>query len=135
MDDYETSGHMGPVTLDTRNPQTLSSFYLLSHSVFKMSSEKPELSCNGSAINDCLHTGPKLQDDIFDVILGWRIHRYVFSADIKQMFRQILIAPEDQRFQCILWRASDEQVIRAFDLCTVTYSLASSPYQAIRVLQ
>ena len=144
MDDYETSGHMRPVTSDTTNPQALSSFYLPHHGVFKMSGEKPKLRVvfngsvrlrNGSAINDCLYIGPKLQADIFDVILGWRTHRYVFSADIKQMFRQILIAPEDQRFQRILWRASDEQVIRAFNLCTVTYDLASSPYQAIRVLQ
>ena len=59
----------------------------------------------------------------------------MFSADIKQIFRQILIAPEDQRFQRILWRASNEQVILAFNLCTVTYGLASSPHQAIRSLQ
>ena len=48
------------------------------------------------------------------------------------MFRQILIADEDQVFQRILWTTSLTPTI--FDLCTVTYGLAPSPYQAIRTL-
>ena len=50
------------------------------------------------------------------------------------MFRQILIQQEDQRFQQILWRVSPTQPIQAFYLCTVTYGLASSLYQAIKTL-
>ena len=49
------------------------------------------------------------------------------------MFRQILIDEEDQVFQQILWR--NGSIIIVFNLCTVTYGLGPSPYQALRTLR
>ena len=143
MDNYLDTGHMKETRKDYSNADQ-PAFFLPHHGVFKAHGDTSKLRVvfNGSVklhqglpLNDCLHTGPKLQMDIFDILLRWREHRFVFSADIKQMFRQILIDPEDQRYQRILWRDSPDQPIRAFSLCTVTYGLASSPYQAIRTLR
>lgn len=51
------------------------------------------------------------------------------------MFRQIRIHQEDATWQRILSRESPEQILREYQLLTVTYGTASMPYLAIRVLQ
>ncbi|XP_062712200.1 uncharacterized protein LOC134289763 [Aedes albopictus] len=50
------------------------------------------------------------------------------------MFRQIWVHPDDRKFQQILWRGSPSEPIRTYQLKTVTYGLASSPFHAARVL-
>ena len=90
----------------------------------------------GDNINDYLFPGQKLQTEIVDVLLWWRVFKFVFSADIKKMFRKFLIAEDDRKYQRILWRREISDPIEAYELQTVTYGLVSSPYQAIRsVLQ
>lgn len=78
--------------------------------------------------------GPKLQQDICAIILRWRQFCYVYTADIKKMFRQILIHPEDANFQRILWRPPNAQSVQYYRLFIVTYSLALVPYLSIRVI-
>ena len=140
MENYILPGHMKEVSPLQSAAKNLPSFILPHHGVFKShgNTSKLRVVFNGSvklplglSINDCLHTGPKLQLDLFDVLLQWRTYRYVFSGDIEKMFRQILIDERDQVFQQVLWRTT---TVTIFNLCTVTYGLASSPYQAIRTL-
>ena len=38
-----------------------------------------------------MHVGPKLQTNLFEVLLQWRTHQFVYAADIAKMYRQILI--------------------------------------------
>lgn len=45
----------------------------------------------GGEYNDALLTGPKLQQNIISMLLILRLYKYVHTADIKQMYRQILI--------------------------------------------
>lgn len=84
-------------------------------------------------LNDCLLTGPKLQKDLFDVLLHWRLYSYVFCADIVKMYRQILVHPKDRHFQKILWSSSGAP--SEYELNTLIYGLACAPYLAIRVLR
>uniref|UniRef100_A0A1I8MME9 Peptidase A2 domain-containing protein n=1 Tax=Musca domestica TaxID=7370 RepID=A0A1I8MME9_MUSDO len=74
---------------------------------------------NGKSLNDIMHTGPKLQKDIFDIITKWRTWRFVISADVEKMFRQINIDEEDQASQC---NNNNNK------LTTVTYGTASAPF-------
>lgn len=89
---------------------------------------------NGLSLNDHLMVGPKLQRDLASIILLWRQHRYVLTADVAKMFRQIRIHPEDTDFQRILWRPCPESPIEEYRLLTVTYGMAAAPYLAIRVI-
>lgn len=50
------------------------------------------------------------------------------------MYRQILIAPEHQDYQRILWRFDSSGPILEFKLRTVTYGVSSAPYLALRTL-
>ncbi|XP_072394175.1 uncharacterized protein [Diabrotica undecimpunctata] len=76
-------------------------YYLPHHCIYKESSTTPlrvvfDASAhapNFPSLNDTLYSGPKLQNDLVNLLLKFRFHKYVFTADIKSMFTQILIAP------------------------------------------
>jgi hypothetical protein len=58
--------------------------------VFDASAKCP----SGMSLNDALCPGPKLQRDIVDILIRFRLFRHAFTADICKMYRQILILPE-----------------------------------------
>jgi len=57
---------------------------------------------NGISLNDQLLVGPKLQQDLPAIIVRWRQWRYVYTADIAKISRQLLVEPMDADFQRIL---------------------------------
>lgn len=141
LSEYESLGHMR--ALDHDASQNPSNGYLPHHPVLRKDSLTSKLrvvfnasapSANGVSLNDRLMIGPKLQSDLSTIILRWRVHRFVFSADIAKMFRQILVHPADQPSQCILWRRSVHDPISSFALTTVTYGTASAPFLALRTI-
>ncbi|CAG5008036.1 unnamed protein product [Parnassius apollo] len=81
---------------------------------------------NGLSLNDIV--------DLVDIITGFRIHNIVFTCDISELYRQIVIRPEDRVWQHVLWRKSPSLPVQEFELRTVTYGVKSSPYLAIRTL-
>ncbi|XP_055922669.1 uncharacterized protein LOC129953448 [Eupeodes corollae] len=118
-------------------------FYLPHHAVVKEASLTTKLrqvfdgsakSTNGKSLNDILTTGPVLQADLVSIILNWRTHKYVFIADIQKMYRCIDIHPDDTHYQYVLWQDNDNLGIQTYALQTVTFGLASSPYQAIKTI-
>ncbi|XP_017482625.1 PREDICTED: uncharacterized protein LOC108371551 isoform X2 [Rhagoletis zephyria] len=87
------------------------------------------------SLNNLLHTGPRLQDDLFDILMRFRKHKFVISADIEKMFRQIWVNEEHQNFQLIYWRWKPSEALKTYRLKTVTYGTASAPYLAVKCLQ
>ncbi|XP_052749335.1 uncharacterized protein LOC113519502 [Galleria mellonella] len=142
MRDYAEKGHM---SLCVGKPEDYVSgcFYIICHhGIFKVGSENIRVvfdasgsTSNGVSLNDCLHAGPKLQRDIMEIICRFRLHKYVFTTDIRMMFRQILINPKDRPYQLIFWRESPDMPLQLYQLNTVTYGMKSSPYLAIRTLR
>ncbi|XP_014207079.1 uncharacterized protein LOC106635686 [Copidosoma floridanum] len=90
---------------------------------------------NGLLLNDHLLPGPKLQADILQVITQWRFYKFVFTTDVVQMLRQILVHSDDVDWQRVLWRSSTDQPIRDYKCVTVTYGTSSAPYLALKVMQ
>ncbi|XP_024879536.1 uncharacterized protein LOC112459589 [Temnothorax curvispinosus] len=88
--------------------------------VFNASSRCP----NGLSINDTLLSGPKLQQDLLAILLRFRAEAIALTADVKQMFRQIWISPEQCDYQRIVWRFSESDPILDYLLKTVTFGLA-----------
>lgn len=54
--------------------------------------DSPAKTSNSWSLNAIMCTGPKLQRDIFDIILKWRLWEIVITADVEKMFMQIKIA-------------------------------------------
>ncbi|XP_018360617.1 PREDICTED: uncharacterized protein LOC108759610 [Trachymyrmex cornetzi] len=140
LDDYERLGHMQVASIDP----TAESCYLPHHAVLKVDSATTKTrvvfnasspSTTGTSLNDLLIIGPKLQTDLQLLHLQWRAYRFVYSADVEKMYRQIQVDPRDVNYQRILWRSSPSTAIQEYQLLTVTYGTASAPFLALRVLR
>ncbi|XP_076660084.1 uncharacterized protein LOC143363614 [Halictus rubicundus] len=132
-----------PVDMLIESPANSEGFYLPHHAVIKPSSSTTKVrvvfdgsakSSSGVSLNDALLTGPTIQDDIFGLLLRFRMHPFVLTGDIEKMYRQFLVREEDRPYQRILWRNAQNE-ISTFQLNTVTFGLSSAPYLATRCLQ
>lgn len=118
-------------------------FYLPHHAVFKKSTttevrvvfDGSRKTSNGISLNDILLIGPRLQDDLFDIMLRFRLNRIAFSADVAKMYRQILVDEKHRDFQRILWRENVNEPIGEYRLTTVTYGTSPAPFLAVAAMQ
>ncbi|XP_057659309.1 uncharacterized protein LOC130895778 [Diorhabda carinulata] len=78
--------------------------------------------------------GPNIQDNLFHILLRFRKHNYVLSADITKMYRQILVTERQRNLQKILWRSTSDEDINTYQLNTVTYGTAPAAFLSIRSL-
>ena len=91
---------------------------------------------DGVSLNDVIHQGPKLQRDLFDVLLRFRRFPVAVVCDIAEMYLRIGITPEDRTISRFLWRGINQNShpdIYEFD--RVVFGVNSSPFQAQFVLQ
>ncbi|CAL1671962.1 unnamed protein product [Lasius platythorax] len=89
----------------------------------------------GISLNDTLMIGPTIQEDLWNIILRFRIWSYVMSADAEKMYRQVCVDDSQTHYQRILWRTNPHEEIETFELKTVTYGTASASYLATRALE
>lgn len=82
-----------------------------------------------------MYTGCKLQPDITKILVRSQVHKILFTAYIKQMYRQIEIQPEDRDYLRILWRFDRSMPIDEYRLRTVTYGTSCAPFQALSTIQ
>lgn len=136
MSEYQSLGHMKVAT-------TPGKYLIPHHAVIKYAKDKMKLrvvfdasarTSSGVSLNDTLFVGPKLQCDIMNILLRCRLNKYMFTADICKMYRQINIHSPHCDYQHILWRDDPSKPLVEYALTTVTYGVASSLYQALRVL-
>lgn len=140
MKDYLSLGHMDVAD----HSGSGHSYYIPHHCVLKPSSTSSPLrvvfdasarsEVNSISLNDQLLVGPRLQSDIGSILLRFRLHSIVFTADIRQMYRQILVADKDRDYQRILFRFSPDEPVQEFRLNTVTYGMSSSSFLALRTI-
>ena len=53
---------------------------------------------DGPSLNDCLHTGPKFDQRVFDLLLRFRTHRVALTADIEKAFLSIGLQTADRDY-------------------------------------
>lgn len=75
-----------------------------------------------------------IQPELIHIILRFRTHQYVLTADIAMMYRQINIHDSDKDLQRMCWRKDLNEEIKIFTLNTVTYGTSSAPFLATRCL-
>ena len=85
----------------------------------------------GSSLNDVIHSGPKLQRDLFDVLLRFRKNQVAIICDIAEMYLQIEVKKEDRKYLRFLWRDLEvSQPAKCFEFTRLVFGLNSSPFQA-----
>lgn len=146
MNEYINMGHMSKVKdFSIYSYDTKLMFYLPHHPVIRECSLTTKVRVvfdasaktdTGLSLNDVQFSGPTIQRDLLSILLRFRIYPYVLNADISKMYRQVLIDPSERSYQRILWKNPDcpQAQIECFELNTVTYGCASSPFLAVRCL-
>jgi len=136
MSYYQILGHMRPASESGK-------YFIPHHAMLKSDGDVSKIrvvfdtsaaSSSGRSLKDILCTGPKLKTDLLDILLCSRLHKYIITADIIKMYRQILIHTGDLLYQHIFWRDFTDDEIQELQLCTITYGLNCVPYLAIRCL-
>ncbi|XP_058817243.1 uncharacterized protein LOC131680544 [Topomyia yanbarensis] len=137
MTEYLALGHMVEV-----EDRPVDGYFLPHHAVYKESSSTTKIrvvfdasakTSTGISLNDALEVGPTVQSDLISIILRFRSHQVVLTADIPKMHRQVQIHDDDRKYQRIV-RLNSERNAAIFELTTVTYGCSSAPYLATRVL-
>ncbi|GFW69442.1 integrase catalytic domain-containing protein [Trichonephila clavipes] len=78
--------------------------------------------------------GPRVQRDVYPILLSFRTFQIAVCADLEKMFRQIRISSEDTNWQRILWRDNPKETVKEYRLTTVTYGTSCAPYLSTRTL-
>ncbi len=96
---------------------------------------RPVMGCD-VALNKFLLPGPNLLNEVVGVLLRFRSGNYTIAGDIKQMFLNIRLTPEDRPYHCFLWNeqpGTQEPVIYQFQ--RHVFGNAGSPCVAVFVLK
>ena len=90
----------------------------------------------GVSLNDLVLQGPKLLNDLFAVLLRLRCEPVAVMCDIKEMYLQIKLQPEDQPYHRFLWRNFEmDKEPDTFEFDCMVFGVNSSPFQAHFVAQ
>lgn len=140
LDEYEMLSHMEKVP---EEDSAEISYYMPHHGVYKPEKSSTKLrivfnasapSTTGQSLNDILLAG-KVKEDIFDIMVRFRKHKIVMTADIEKMFRQIIIDPGQRNLLRILWKTHEKDPTMVYRMNTVTYGTKCAPFLATRVLK
>ncbi|GFX92715.1 integrase catalytic domain-containing protein [Trichonephila clavipes] len=138
-------GHMEEVVEDEVSAIV---YYLPHHGVYRQESKTTPLrvvfnassiTTSGESLNSLQLNGGVIQGYLFSILLNFRARKFAVTADIKKMFRMILI-DESQRERerellRIVWKDKIDSPVKIFRLTTVTYGTKSAPYLATRSLK
>ncbi|XP_062538265.1 uncharacterized protein LOC134206550 [Armigeres subalbatus] len=141
--EYEALGHCKEID-ESNDRSSHGCYYLPHHAVIRPTSSTTKLRVvfdasakstpSDKSLNEVLQVGGVVQSDLFTILLRFRKHAIVFTADIAKMYRQVLVAPDHTRFQRIFWRLESSHPLRVLELLTVTYGTAAAPFLATRCL-
>lgn len=138
MERLETSGYV--IKLEPGAEATPTSWYIPHHMVQHNGKNRVVFNCSfrfqGHNLNELLLPGPTLGSSLLAVLLRFREHSVAFSSDIRGMFHQVRLFPEDWPLLRFLWRdLKREQPPHVYDWRVLPFGTTSSPCCAIFALQ
>ena len=84
---------------------------------------------NGKSLNDRIYPGPKLQNDIVDIMIKFRRSKFGVIADISEMYLQIGLLEEDRKFCRFVWK---DQI---YEFKRLMFGRSDAPFIALYVLK
>ena len=94
--------------------------------VYDASAKVSDGSCS---LNDCLETGPPLQNLLWNVLIRNRLKPIALSADIKKAFLQIRIRPKDRDSLRFHWfKDKEASTIEVLRFTRALFGLVQSPF-------
>ena len=108
--EYKNLGHMKKIE---KPDNAKFCYYMPHHCVLREESVTTKLrvvfdasatTSSGVSLNDIQMIGPTIQNCLFNLLLSFRLHAFVITADIEKMYSQVLINPERRSLQQIIFR-------------------------------
>lgn len=120
--------------------QSEESWYIPHHMVHHNGKARVVFNCSFKyqhiSLNDTLLPGPNLGAPLLSVLLRFREHPVAISGDIRGMFHQVRLLPEDQPLLRFLWRDMEkERSPDIYEWRVLPFGTACSPCCAIYALQ
>lgn len=75
-----------------------------------------------------------MQEDLGPLIMRFRCNPVAITADIKKMYLQVKIHPDQWDLQRLFWRPSTTGDIQEYWLTGITFGLSSAPHSAVRAM-
>lgn len=103
-------------------------YYISHHGVFKAKDPNGKIQVvfnasakapSGHSLYSLMHTGPKLQKDLWIIFLRWKKFKFVYTTDYVKFYRQIAIHQDDQHLLSIFFTYGNKE-IPEFELTTNT---------------
>lgn len=137
MQDYIDKGHMSllQTPFNPNEPHYFIPHHGIDNGKFRVVFDGSATTSSGESLNDVQLLGERLQDNLPDIILRFRLHSVAMTADVAQMYRQVELLEEHRKFQLIFWRSPHSSHPAIYQLNTVTYGLKHSAHTAVRTLQ
>ncbi len=85
----------------------------------------------GPSLNDCLYTGPKSGQSIFDILLRFCLHRVDLTGDIEKAFHMVSVHEADRDSLRFLWATdpgAEQLELVTLRFTRVVFGVSSSPF-------
>lgn len=87
------------------------------------------------SLNDCLHPGPSLQNQLWDILVKSRFNPVLLTSDLKKAFLQIRIKQEERHSLRFHWKEPNSDEIKIYRFTRALFGLTSSPFLLAGVLR
>ncbi len=142
LDEWIKDDHVEEV--ETQNPDKDPAYYLATFPIVRRDKTTTQVrpvmdgkakAGKSKALNEYLHKGPKLINELTEVFLRFRLRRVAVAADVKKMFYQIRLAEEDRDWHRFLWPDDGPTGFRIFRWKVHPFGSAASPCIAIYTIK
>ena len=90
---------------------------------------------NSPSLNDCLYSGPPLQNRLWDVLVQQRAYPVVLPGDIQKAFLQIRIHESERDALRFHWQTDGTSEVETYRFTRVLFGLGPSPFLLGGVLE
>ena len=88
------------------------------------------------SLNDVIYAGPKLQQELLDVLVSFHRSPIALACDVKEMYLQVEIEEKDRPMFRILWRYCDDgRGPDVFEFNRVVFGKNAAPMKCLFVAQ
>ncbi|KAK7881979.1 hypothetical protein WMY93_028153 [Mugilogobius chulae] len=132
-----SSGYVKKLTPDEVDSSP--GWYIPHHMVTHNAKNRVVFNCSykykGLSLNEHLRPGPTLSSSLLGVLLRFRENAVAISSDVKGMFHQVRLLPEDQPYLRFLWRNTNAEPPDIYQWLVLPFGTVSSPCCATFALQ
>ena len=89
---------------------------------------------DGLYLNDHLEKGPNYINSLPNVLLVRRWNEVAYSGDVRKMFNQVLVHPDDQVFHRFLWRSDRSETLSVFQWLRISFDDKPAPDIALNTI-